>query len=278
MAISAPLPHRTITAQDGPAPTISPLVISVIVPTWNERENIAPLLDAICAAPVGAKLEVVVVDDGSPDGTGAAVRQAAQSHPNVRLVQRPMKMGLSSAVMEGAAHSVGNIVVMMDGDLSHDARILPKLVEQVRLGSDVAIGSRYVQGGGLQGWPLHRRLGSLAFTWTARAIFGLRVRDPLSGFAAFRREVLTGLPTRFSARGFKLLLEVLATQPSLLVTEVPITFVDRWRGVSKLDLRELRELLTLCGRLLQWRVRQRLRRAASAVFRGSRTRHAPRAS
>jgi dolichol-phosphate mannosyltransferase len=251
---------------------------SIIVPTWNERENIGPLLAAICQSPLGAPFEVLVVDDASPDGTGEAVREAATHHPNVRLVQRAGKLGLSSAVMEGAAHSSGGIVVMMDGDLSHDPGVLPRLIEQIRLGSDVAVGSRYARGGALDGWPLHRRLGSLAFTWTARAVFRLRVRDPLSGFVAFRREVLDRQPTRFSARGFKLLLEVLATQPALRVVEVPITFVDRCRGSSKLDRRELVELLRLCGRLLLWRMQPRARRVAAVQARESRTRHASPAS
>ena len=281
MTISAPPPSATTArgtrADEAQPQTVGPLV-SVIVPTWNERENIAPLLDAICGASFDAPFEVLVVDDASPDGTGTAVREASRRYPNVRLVQRAGKLGLSSAVMEGATRSSGRILVMMDGDLSHDAHVLPRLVEQIQSGCDVAVGSRYTRGGALQGWPLHRRLGSLAFTWSARALLGLRVRDPLSGYAAFRREVLAGQPTRFSARGFKLLLEVLATQRALRVVEVPITFVDRCRGASKLDLRELRELLLLCVRLLGWRLRLLGRRAAAAVGRVSRTRHASRAS
>jgi dolichol-phosphate mannosyltransferase len=244
---------------DGRTPAIatSAELVSVIVPTWNERENIGPLLDAICKALTGHAFEVLVVDDASPDGTGAAVDERARRYPCVQLVRRSGKLGLSSAVMEGVARSGGQVVVMMDADFSHDPRLLPALLHQVRAGSDIAIGSRYAAGGNLHGWPLHRRVGSRVFTWSARALFGIRARDPLSGFAAFRREVLENLPTRFSARGFKLLLEVLATQPALRVSEVPITFVDRAHGVSKLDVSELREFGVLCWRLLRWRIRQR---------------------
>jgi dolichol-phosphate mannosyltransferase len=235
-------------------PAASP--ISVVVPTLNERENIAGLLEAISEALAMVDFEVIVVDDASTDGTAAAVSEKARRHSNVRLVRREAKMGLSSAVLEGAKLASGDVVVMMDADFSHDPSCLPSLVKELQTGNDVAIGSRYVHGGDVQGWSMHRRAGSLALTWFARAMFGLRVNDPLSGFVAFRREVLRDLPTRFSSRGFKLLLEVLATQPSLRVSEVPITFVDRVRGSSKLDGRELREFFTLCYRLLRWRARR----------------------
>ena len=248
----------------------STTLVSIVVPTWNERENITPLLADVRKALHGAEFEVLVVDDDSSDGTGAAVNEAARQHRNVRLVQRNGKMGLSSAVLEGAARSAGGIIVMMDADFSHDPMLLPLLVTQVRSGTDVAIGSRYVRGARLQGWPLHRRIGSVVFTRFARTVFHLHVHDPLSGFVAFRREVLEGLPTRFSARGFKLLLEVLATEPSLRVSEVPITFIDRTRGTSKFGFGEMREFMTLCYRLLRWRVAVPPARRVSAPITGSR--------
>ena len=237
---------------DARAASFSPLV-SVVVPTLNEHENIALLLPAIRRSLEGIAFEVLVVDDASSDGTAAVVAEDARGHSNVHLLQRPEKMGLSSAVLEGAARSAGSIVVMMDADFSHDPAVLPMLVRRVQAGHDVAIGSRYTRGGSLRGWPFHRRVGSALLTKLVGTVFHLHVRDPLSGFAAFRRSTLEGLPTRFSGRGFKLLLEVLATQPSLRVSEVPITFVDRARGTSKLGLGEIRELLMLCYRLIRWR-------------------------
>jgi len=255
MTAAATLSKVASTRLQQPRESVACLpLVSVIVPTLNERENIGPLLEGIRKAFGHIDFEVLVVDDASSDGTGTAVMEEARQHPNVHLVQRAGKMGLSSAIMHGAARSSGSLVIMMDADLSHDPGLLPVLLEHVQLESDIAIGSRYVKGGRLQGWPLHRRLGSRVFTWTARAVFRIRVRDPLSGFAAFRRRVLEEQPTRFSARGFKLLLEVLATQPALRVAEVPITFVDRERGASKLNVAELRELLMLCGRLVRWRM------------------------
>jgi dolichol-phosphate mannosyltransferase len=231
-------------------------LVTIVVPTRNERENIAPLFAGLRTAMEGTAFEVVVVDDDSRDDTGAAVREEASRHPNVRLLERHGTRGLSSAVMEGAARSTGTIVVMMDADLSHDPHLVPQLVGRARADNDLVVGSRYVPGGDLEGWPLHRRIGSVVMTQVVRALFRLRVRDPLSGFVAFRREVLEQQPTCFSARGFKLLLEVLATQPSLRVSEVPITFVDRARGTSKLDLQEIGGFLLLCVQLVWWRFRR----------------------
>jgi dolichol-phosphate mannosyltransferase len=224
------------------------------VPTRNERDNIPLLLAGIRTALKGIAHEVIVVDDDSVDGTGSAVRDEASRYSNVRLLERRGTRGLSSAVMEGVALSRGHIVVMMDADLSHDPQLVPRLIEKVESGNDLVVGSRYVRGGGLEGWPLHRRIGSAVLTRFVRVLLRLRVHDPLSGFVAFRREVLERQPTRYSARGFKLLLEVLATQPSLRVSEVPITFIDRARGTSKLDLREVGGFLLLCHLLFRWRV------------------------
>jgi dolichol-phosphate mannosyltransferase len=240
--------------------------VSLIIPTWNERENIIALLEAVRLALNGAEFEVVVVDDASPDGTGAAVSEAARQHSTVRLVQRRGKLGLSSAVLEGVAQSTGDIVVMMDADFSHDPALLPQLVKHIQSGSDLVIGSRYVAGGRIQGWSFHRRIGSVVLSRFARTVFRLSVQDPLSGFAAFRREVLEGLSTRFSQRGFKLLLEVLATRPSLRVSEVPITFTDRRRGTSKLGLAEIREFVLLCYRLVRWRAGRRLGRPSKLTY------------
>jgi dolichol-phosphate mannosyltransferase len=121
-----------------------------------------PLLEAIRTALAVVGFEVLVVDDASSDGTGEAVNEKTREHTNVSLVQRRAKLGLFSAVLEGAARSAGNLVIMMDADLSHDPQLLPLLIKQIESGSDVAIGSRYVAGARLDGWPFYRRIGSLA--------------------------------------------------------------------------------------------------------------------
>ena len=235
--------------------------VSVIVPTWNERENIRPLLEGIAAALAGTEYEIVVVDDNSPDGTGQEVEAYMQAgHQNVNLLRRPEKQGLSGAVLEGATMAQGDYLVMMDADLSHDSQAIPALLRRLDEGHDVVVGSRYVGDvPSIQGWPLQRRLASRLSIMVARLVLRLPVQDLTSGFVAFRRTFLTSLPTRFSARGFKLLLEVLAVWRDLRVTEYPITFTDRARGFSKFGLREMAEFGRLCLRLWWYRLQHRQR-------------------
>ncbi len=233
--------------------------ISVIVPTWNERDNIAPLLQGLEAALAGSDFEVVVVDDNSPDGTAEAVEAYAPGNERFRVVRRAGKLGLARAVLEGVRATRGDYVVMMDADLSHDPQVVPRLLQRLEEGYDVAVGSRYVAGGAASHWPWRRRLSSHVSILIARVLLGLRTRDLTSGFAAFRRRYLAELPTRYSARGFKLLLEVLAVWPRLRVAEEPITFGDRAMGESKYGLREVLRYLGLCLRLFLYRLRRRLR-------------------
>jgi dolichol-phosphate mannosyltransferase len=230
--------------------------ISVIVPTWNERENIGPLLSSLAEALQGYDYEVVVVDDGSPDGTAEAVRGEALRNGHIKLLERQGRRGLASAVLAGLSIASGQVVVMMDADLSHDPREIPHLLEKLEAGYDVSIGSRYIKGGKTRGWSVLRRVGSRVATLLARLLLRPPVKDPLSGFAAFRREVLENLPTSYSSGGFKLLLEVLATSPGVRVAEVPILFTGRERGSSKMGPREVLEFLRLSLRLFLWRLRQ----------------------
>lgn len=148
----------------------------------------------------------------------------------------------------------GEYLVMMDADLSHDPACIPALLERLDASCDVAVGSRYVAGGGAVGWPLARRLSSRASILFGRLVLGLPVRDLTSGFAAFRRNVLAELPTRYSAHGFKLLVEVLAVWPGLRVAECPIVFRDRARGRSKFNVQEMLAYTWLCLRLFPRRL------------------------
>ena len=229
-------------------------VLSVIVPTYNERETIAPLIGYVLEVLGETPAEVVVVDDASPDGTGAVVETLGRDDSRVRLLSRPSKRGLASAVFDGAAQAHGEYVCVMDADMSHDPEELPGMLAAAGAGADVVVGSRYVPGGSVVDWPLGRRLVSTAANVGARTLLMLRAHDVLSGFVVCRRALLAEMPTHYSAGGFKFLVELLATRRDLQVAEVPITFRDRKNGRSKASAREGLELGVLCLRLLAWQV------------------------
>jgi dolichol-phosphate mannosyltransferase len=240
-----------LRSEIGPIPRFRDSAIprlSVIVPTYNERDSLPALLARLEAVRRTLPLEVVIVDDASPDGTGplgdALARAAAMP---VTVLHRPHKSGLASAAIDGAAAAHGPIVTIMDGDLSHPPELLPDLTAAVESGAAVAVASRYVRGGGIEDWSLARRGLSLSATWLTRTILGLPVRDPLSGFFAARRELLTG-PSYFSL-GYKLLVELLVRHPGIAVVEVPYRFADRRTGQSKLTAGEAVAFLALVARL-----------------------------
>jgi dolichol-phosphate mannosyltransferase len=190
----------------------------------------------------------VVVDDASPDGTGAVADEAAKaSSVPITVIHRSGKTGLASAVLEGAAAARASVVTVMDADLSHPPELLPALWRAIQGGADIAVASRYVPGGAIERWPLVRRLVSRVATLAARYGLGLRVRDPLSGFFAVRRDLLTGY--RYRGLGYKLLVEILATHRGHPVAEIPYRFVDRQRGKSKLGAGEILAFLRLLWHL-----------------------------
>ena len=218
-------------------------VLSVIVPTYNERASL-PVLVTRLAAIRTIPIEMIVVDDRSPDGTGTLAEElAARATMSIRVVHRPEKRGLASAVIDGAAVAQGAILAVMDADLSHPPEALPALVSAVASGVDIAIASRYIAGGGIRGWPLPRRLISQTATALARTVLGLDARDPLSGFFAVRRELLTD--SAYLGLGYKLLLEVLTAHRDRRIVEVPYEFVNRDLGRSKLSPREFLSFLRL---------------------------------
>jgi len=220
------------------------MTLSVIVPTYNERDSLPELMVRLHRVARTLSLEVVVVDDASPDGTGALAEEyAREGWLSVAVVHRERKAGLASAALDGARAARGEMVTVMDADLSHPPELLPDLAAQLQGGADIVIASRYVPGGGIEAWPLGRRIVSRVATALARRVLRLPVRDPLSGFFAVRRRLLT--ERRYLGLGYKLLVEMLATNPGVRIAEIPYRFVDRARGESKLSPREMVDYLRL---------------------------------
>jgi len=210
--------------------------ISIIIPTYNERENIERLIPLIDNYMRGFNYEIIVVDDSSPDNTAKVAEALSAKYP-VKVVKRPSKMGLSSAIYDGIRVSEGNVIVVMDADLQHPPAIIPKLVKHIDE-CDIVIASRYVRNGGIQGFGLFRFLISLGATMLARILIkGCRgVRDPVSGFFAAKREVLSAWRP-IEPKGYKVLVEILGYLKPHRVCEEPYLFKQRASGTSKLGMR-----------------------------------------
>ena len=257
-------------------------MVSIIIPTYNENDNILSLIEAIKNnLPRNIPSEIIVVDDNSPDGTGRIVEDyihhsssamageiikepgqkqekyeelayennrsnSSEAHDGksnynnhdylVRVVHRRAKLGLASAIVDGIESSVGDIIVVMDGDFSHPPQTIPYMIKELEQSSsryDVVVASRYVEGGSIVGWPFKRKLMSKGATKIAQYGLGLEVKDPMSGFFAFRRCIINGI--KLDAIGYKMLLEILVKAKGARIKEVPYTFTNRRGGESKLD-------------------------------------------
>jgi dolichol-phosphate mannosyltransferase len=210
----------------------------VVVPCYNERPNVAPLVDKLDSALFGIAWEVVFVDDNSPDDTTAEVRRIAQTDPRVRCMRRVGRRGLASAVIEGALSSSARFIAVIDGDLQHDETKLQDMIAALRTGQyDLAVGSRHVEGGDASGLAGHWRR-TLSDTGIRLAQFFLPVRlsDPMSGFFMLPRPLFEQLAGSLTAQGFKILLDLALSSPApLRVIEIPFHFHERIAGESKLD-------------------------------------------
>lgn len=211
--------------------------LTVVVPTFNERENVLPLAERFSTVLAGINWEAVFVDDDSPDGTAAAVRALARTDPRIRCLQRVGRRGLSSACIEGALSSSAPFIAVIDADLQHDETLLPRMLSVLRNEPvDLVVGSRYVTGGGVGDWDVGRQRASAFATWLSRLVTRVDVADPMSGFFMMRREVFEDALRRLSAQGFKILLDLMASTPAPpRVKELPYEFRPRQRGESKLD-------------------------------------------
>jgi dolichol-phosphate mannosyltransferase len=213
----------------------------IVVPTYNEAENLEPLVAAVRATVPDAR--ILVVDDASPDGTGAIADALAAGDDHVEVLHRPGKAGLGLAYVNGFAHALragAGFVIEMDADLSHDPGDVPRLLERARAGADLVLGSRYVDGGGVRDWDLLRRVISRGGCRYARTVLGVGVRDLTGGFKCFRATTLRAIDfetVRSEGYAFQVELTYRALARGLRVEEVPITFRERSAGESKMSAR-----------------------------------------
>ena len=220
----------------------------VVLPTYDERENVEGITAAILAALPGAAL--LIVDDGSPDGTGDIAERLAAADPRIRVTHRPAKQGLGRAYLDGFATALSSgaeVVVQMDADWSHDPGVLPALIAPITHGeADLVIGSRYVRGGGVTDWGMFRRLISRGGSTFARIVLGLAPHDLTGGFKAWRSTTLDAVPfdgVRAGGYVFQIEMTYRASRLGARVVEVPITFRDRRAGQSKMSRRIIVEAL-----------------------------------
>ena len=212
----------------------------VIIPTYNEKENIAAIINAVIV--LGNQYHVLVVDDGSPDGTANIVKELMQAHPDKIFIQeRVGKLGLGTAYIHGFKWALVNqydYIFEMDADFSHNPLDLDRLLAACENGTDVAIGSRYVKGGATENWPLDRLIYSKGGSLYTRMITGMPIKDPTAGFICYKNKVLTAMQLdhiNFIGYAFQIEMKFASWRLGFKLKEVPITFIDRKIGVSKMS-------------------------------------------
>ncbi|MGD2107471.1 MAG: glycosyltransferase family 2 protein [Nitrosopumilaceae archaeon] len=214
--------------------------VSIIIPTYNESRNIIGILKSIGEnLPKNITAEAIVVDDNSPDLTGKIVEEYLKNVKKIAgytmdIIHRTSKNGLSSAILSGVQRAKGDTIVVMDSDFSHPPQIIPKMIESLRkYQCDMVVASRYINGGKIKGWTLKRKIMSKVATLIATKGLGVKTKDPMSGFFAFKKNILKEI--NFDAIGYKILLEILVKKSGIAVKEIPYTFENRSFGASKLD-------------------------------------------
>lgn len=210
----------------------------VVIPTYNEADNIPELIPVVLK--LGSHISILIVDDGSPDGTAKLVKEFQKTEPRVHLIERPGKMGLGTAYVAGFKYALANgfeFVIEMDADFSHDPAMLPKLLEKAK-DYDLVIGSRYIEGVNVVNWPMKRLLLSYFANLYTRVITGMPVRDATGGFKCFRRKVLESIDLdaiHSNGYSFQIEMNFKSWRKGFRVCEIPIVFVDRRIGVSKMS-------------------------------------------
>jgi dolichol-phosphate mannosyltransferase len=227
----------------------------VILPTYNEVGNLGPLVEAITGQ--GEMFHLLIIDDGSPDGTGLLADHLKTQYPGrIEVLHRQGKLGLATAYLAGFQYGIAmgyDYLFEMDADFSHQPRYLPEFISAMKMkGADVVLGSRYVEGGGVAHWPWYRRLISVGGSQYARIVLGLSIRDLTGGFKCFRREVLEAIQLdeiEASGYGFQIEMTYRAVQHGFKVVEIPIIFEDRREGQSKMSASIFTEALWMVAKL-----------------------------
>ena len=223
--------------------------VTIVSPTYNEAENIPRLVREVDRAMSGIDYELLIADDDSPDRTWAVAQGLANQNPRVRVLRRTKDRGLSPAVIDAFLSSTSDYVGVIDADLQHDPAILPRMIAAVDAGADIAVGSRYVNGGGTGTWNANRRFQSWVATKLAQTFLGVELSDPMSGYFVLPRDRFNRVYRHLDLSGFKILLEIIARLAPSKVEEVPYTFRTRSAGQSKLSSRVVLQYLGQLWRL-----------------------------
>lgn len=226
--------------------------VTIVLPTYNEAENLPLVCEEINDVLKGYKYEILVVDDNSPDGTWKVAEKLGRKYP-LRVIRRYSKLGLSSAILTGFYNAKAEFAIVMDADLQHEASALPKMLKALKEdGCDLVIGSRYIANGTIdRAWPLKRRFDSKLATLLARPLTS--INDPMSGFFGIRKSLIEKMDQNWLLIGYKLLIEILAKMDGMLkVCEIPIQFKRRVYGETKLNKKEVFNYLKLICKLY-WR-------------------------
>jgi dolichol-phosphate mannosyltransferase len=225
----------------------------VIVPTYNEKDNLGPITTAILAA--DPRIDILVCDDNSPDGTGQLADELAAKEPRLRVLHREKKEGLGKAYLAAfrwALKEGYHFIIEMDADFSHDPKYLPKLIDTARDEADIAVGSRYVEGGGTVNWGIGRQIISRGGSMYVRTILGVPLKDTTAGFKCFNRRVLESInldEVQSSGYGFQIELSYRALKKGFTIKEIPIVFEDRRVGQSKMSRKIFLEAIRMVWKL-----------------------------
>ena len=231
--------------------------VSIIIPTYNESKNIIEILKQIKnSLPTNIISQTIIVDDNSPDGTGKIVEEYIQNFKKITnhtidVIHRTTKTGLSSAIFNGIQKAKGETIIVMDADHSHPPQIIPKMIDSLKKSQfDIVIASRYVKGGQIKDWTIYRKMISKIATKIAKSFLNIEPKDPMSGFFAFKKNILKN--SKFDLIGYKILLEILVKTNNVKILEIPYTFTDRKIGQSKFDTQTILDYLKAVWKLYRY--------------------------